>query len=95
METTADQILLRLFEPLTIGDEMEILPVQGAPIPIKVEQLFSIVGESLNSVQKDRIVGIPKPILSPISTPIQKLNVARILRKIPPVKTAISQSVKG
>jgi putative protease len=79
LDTTADKMILQLFEPLTVGDEIEIIPVQGKPIPWEVNQLFSIVGEPIRSMRKDSIVCLPKsPELTPLQN-VQKLNVVRVL----------------
>jgi putative protease len=79
VDTTAEKIILQLFEPLAIGDKIEIIPVNGKPINWTVNQLFSIVGEPIHSMRKDSIVCLPK---SPEFTQIQnveKLNVVRVL----------------
>jgi putative protease len=79
VETTADKIILQLFEPLAIGDKIEIIPVQGKPIDWVVNQLFSIVGDRIDSMRKDSIVCLPKsPELIPLQK-VEKLNVVRVL----------------
>ncbi|MGB3404483.1 MAG: peptidase U32 family protein [Microcoleaceae cyanobacterium] len=80
MAVTADKIILQLFEPLKLGDTIEIIPVQGEPIHWVVNQLFSIVGDSITSMRKDSIVCLPKsPETIPLNQ-VQKLNVIRIVK---------------
>lgn len=85
METTATEIILRLVEPLALGDEIEIIPFQGEPIRWQINQMFSITGEPLESMRKDSIVRLPKPndFLQRLDN-VAKLNVVRFTQnKIP------------
>ncbi|MGB3532805.1 MAG: U32 family peptidase [Microcoleaceae cyanobacterium] len=78
IEVTTDKIVLQLFEPLKIGDEIEIIPIQGNPITLVVDQMYSIVGEAINKMRKDSIVYLPKSSESIQLNSVQKLNVVRI-----------------
>ncbi len=80
IEVTTDKIVLQLFEPLTVGDEIEIIPVQGKPIHWVVNQIFTITGNSIDSIRKDSIVCLPKSSELTQLNPVQKLNVVRVLR---------------
>ncbi|MDX1521103.1 MAG: peptidase U32 family protein [Anaerolineae bacterium] len=76
VDTTADQIVLRLTEPLTVGDAIEIVPVHSRPIRWQVDRLTSVMGRSIRAMRKDNVVCLPKTTaLEPVST----LNVARIV----------------
>ncbi|MEQ8968851.1 MAG: U32 family peptidase C-terminal domain-containing protein [Coleofasciculus sp. C1-SOL-03] len=80
METTPQAIILRLLEPLAVGDEIEIIPFQGEPICWQVNQIFSMTGERLESMRKDSLVRLPKLDESMRSHNIAKLNVVRFTR---------------
>ncbi len=95
IDTTADQIILQLFEPLTVGDEIEIIPVQGDPIHWRVNQLFSIVGDPFQVMRKDSIVCLQKSSESTQLSPVQKLNVVRVLRSTADVSTKVVEPIKG
>lgn len=86
VESTSQEIVLQLIEPLAIGDEIEIIPFQGEPIKWKVERLYSIIGEGLNAMRKDSIVRIPKPDAGMCQN-ISKLNVVRF---VPGVKSVVN-----
>ncbi|MBW4574194.1 MAG: U32 family peptidase [Aphanothece sp. CMT-3BRIN-NPC111] len=83
MDATSQEIVVRLVEPLTIKDEIEVVPFQGEPIRWKVEQLFSVTGELLKSMRSDSIVRIPK-----FNAGIELQNVAKlnVVRAAPVVK---------
>ncbi len=95
IDLTADHIVLQLFEPLTVGDEIEIIPIQGSPISLTVNQLFSIVGEPINTIRKDSLVRLPKPNRFKTSNLIKKLNVVRVLRKTVHTETQTLEPIKG
>jgi putative protease len=80
METTPQEIIVRLVEPLAVGDEIEIIPFQREPICWQVNHIFSMTGEPLESMRKDSIVRLPKPDESMRSHNITKLNVVRFTR---------------
>jgi len=83
METTPQEIIVRLIEPLAVGDELEIIPFQGEAIGWKVNQILSMTGERLQSMRKDSIVRLPKPDnLSQVSLNVAKLNVVRLSRSL-------------
>ncbi|MEQ8757016.1 MAG: U32 family peptidase [Coleofasciculus sp. G1-WW12-02] len=77
MDTTSQEIILRLIEPLAVGDKIEIIPFHGEPIGWQVNQIFSMTGERLESMRKDSIVRLPKPDDSVRSHNIAQLNVVR------------------
>ena len=80
IDSTPQEIILRLAEPLRVGDEIEIVPFQGEPIFWKVDQLFSVTGERLKSMRQDSIVRIPK--LDARLHDIAKLNVVRFAQVV-------------
>lgn len=79
VDTTPEQIVLRLLAPLAIGDKIEILPFEQPPIRWDVEQLTSITGESIRAMRQDSVVCLPLKNDSRHSdiTSIRRLNVAR------------------
>ncbi|UZQ55241.1 U32 family peptidase [Trichothermofontia sichuanensis B231] len=60
IDTTPDWIVLRLAEPLHLGDEIEIIPFQGPPIPWRVTRLLSVQGEPRSEMRQDGVVCLPK-----------------------------------
>ncbi len=89
MDSTPEEIILRLVEPLAIADEIEVIPFQGEPIRFQVNQLFSVTGERLESMRKDSIVRIPKLDAPTQLDDIAKLNVVRVAQVVKPVGNAI------
>lgn len=89
LETTPQDIILQLVEPLTVGDEIEIIPVQGEVIHWQIEQLFSIIGEPVNSMRQDGIVRIPKPNDLTVNQNILPFNVVRFKQESPVVAHAV------
>jgi U32 family peptidase len=77
VDVTSQEIILRLAEALTIGDEIEIVPFQGEPICWQVKQLFSVTGERVESMRQDSIVRIPKFDAPSRVHNVAKLNVVR------------------
>ncbi|MEB3278553.1 MAG: U32 family peptidase C-terminal domain-containing protein [Lyngbya sp.] len=78
IDTTSDYLAIQLLEPLTVGDEIEIIPPQGEIIDWKITQLFSVTGERLESIQKDSVVCIPRV---DILQNINKFTVIRLSRQ--------------
>jgi len=89
MDSTPQEIILRLVEPLAIADEIEVIPFQGEPIRFQVNQLFSVTGERLESMRKDSIVRIPKLDAPTRLDDIAKLNVVRVAQVVKPIGNAI------
>ena len=91
LDATPQEIVLQLVEPLAIGDEIEIIPFEGDAIRCKVDRLFSVMGDRINSMRQDSVVRIPK-IDAPISLQnVAKLNVVRFaqaVETIPPAPLA-------
>jgi len=77
MEKTPEKIVVRLLEPLNLGDEVEVVPVEGEPIRWKIHQFFSVTGEGLRQMRKDGIVCIPREDAIANWSAIAKLNVVR------------------
>jgi len=87
IDTTALDIVLKLVEPLAIGDEIEVIPFQGQSIRWRVDQLFSITGEPIKFMRQVGIVRIP---LTAMQLPkITKLNVVRSMTGVKAVANAI------
>lgn len=78
LEATPEEVVLRLFEPLTVGDRLEIVPSVGGPIAWTVEHLRSITGEPIQSMRQDSVVRVPRPAQIEQWNAIAKLNVARL-----------------
>ena len=78
MDATLQEIVVRLVEPLAVGDEIEIVPFQGEPIRTKVEQLFSATGEPKKSMRADGLVRIPKVNAPTRARDVAALNVIRL-----------------
>lgn len=89
MDSTPQEIILRLVEPLSVKDEIEVIPFQGEPIRWKVNQLFSVTGERLESMRQDSIVRIPKIDASTRLHDIAKLNVVRVAQVVKAVANAV------
>lgn len=91
LDATPEEIVLQLVEPLAIGNEIEIIPFEGEAIRWKVNRLFSVMGDRLNSMRQDSVVRIPT-INAPISVQnVAKLNVVRFaqdVKTIPPAPPA-------
>ncbi|NLF25353.1 MAG: U32 family peptidase [Deltaproteobacteria bacterium] len=51
--------LVRLFEPLRVNQELELVPFQGARQLFKLRRLCSIRGEDLSAARQDQVVLIP------------------------------------
>lgn len=60
VETNTDTISLRLFEPLGVGNSIEILPFQSRPIRWYVDQLYDVTGRTISAMRKDSVVCLPK-----------------------------------
>jgi putative protease len=79
LDSDAEHIVVRLFMPLALGDEIEILPFRGEPVRCRVEQLRSVAGETIASMRQDSVVCIPRDTLAASADGIiDKLNVVRI-----------------
>lgn len=89
MDSTPQEIILRLVEPLAIKDEIEVVPFQGESIRWKINQLFSVTGERLESIRQDSIVRIPKLDAPTRLHDVAKLNVVRVAQVLKPVGNAI------
>ncbi len=76
VDTTPQQIVLRLTEALAVGDAIEILPFQQELIRWPVQELYTITGNRVEAMRKDNVVCLPK---SKMLNPISKFNVARIV----------------
>ncbi|HEY9299094.1 MAG TPA: U32 family peptidase, partial [Phormidium sp.] len=89
IDTTPQEIVLQVVEPLAVGEEIEIIPFEGEAIRGKVDRLFSIPGESLEFMRQDSIVRIPKFSAATKADNIAKLNVVRFKSAVPQVAHAI------
>lgn len=85
MDATPQEIILRLVEPLAVGDEIEVVPFQGEPIRWKVHDLFSVVGERLECVRQDSVVRIPLHAPRQMHD-VAKLNVVRVAQAVKPLR---------
>jgi putative protease len=72
----ADALLLRLLEPLTVGDEIEIVPIEGMPLRWKVAALRTVLGEPVPRMRQDTVVWVP--MAASILAQLTPLNVVRI-----------------
>ena len=89
IDTTPEEIVLRLVEPLRVGEEIEIIPFAGEAIRGKVDRLFSITGERVQFMRQDSIVRIPKFAAATNTENIAKYNVVRFKSTVKEVAHAI------
>jgi len=89
IDTTPEEIVLRLVEPLKVGEEIEIIPFVGEAIRGKVDRLFSVTGERVQSMRQDSIVRIPKFAAATNTENIAKYNVVRFKSTVKEVAHAI------
>ncbi|MBD2461314.1 U32 family peptidase [Oscillatoria sp. FACHB-1407] len=61
LDVTSETVIVRLLEPLAVGDRLEIVPFVGEPIAWTAQQLTSITGEPLQSMRQDSVVCVAKP----------------------------------
>jgi putative protease len=95
IESTPQEIVLQLVEPLAIGDKIEIIPFEGEAIRWKVDGLFSVTGDRINSMRQDSVVRIPK-IDAPINLQnVAKLNVVRFAQEVKTVTIPPAPLAKG
>jgi U32 family peptidase len=88
LDATPEEIVLQLVETLAIGDEIEIIPFAGDAIRWKVNRLFSVMGDRLNSMRQDSVVCIPK-IDAPVNLQnVAKLNVVRFAQDVKTISPA-------
>lgn len=89
VDTTLEEIVVRLVEPLRVGEEIEIIPFAGEAIRGKVDRLFSITGERIQCMRQDSIVRIPKFPTTTNTENIAKYNVVRFKSTVKEVAHAI------
>lgn len=89
IDTTPEEIVLRLVEPLTAGEEIEIIPFVGEAIRGKVDRLFSIKGERVQCMRQDGIVRIPQFPTTTNTENIAKYNVVRFKSTVKEIAHAI------
>lgn len=89
IDTTPEEIVLRLVEPLKVGEEIEIIPFVGEAIRGKVDRLFSITGERVQCMRQDGIVRIPKFPTTTNTENIAKYNVVRFKSTVKEIAHAI------
>lgn len=75
VEKTADALILRLLEPIAVGDEIEMIPVVGEPLRWRIQGLRTILGESILRMRQDTVVCLP--VAPTVLDRIDRLNVAR------------------
>ncbi|MBE9226838.1 U32 family peptidase [Phormidium sp. LEGE 05292] len=89
VDTTPEEIVLRLVEPFALGEEIEIIPFEGEAIRGKVDRLFSATGESVEFMRQDSIARIPKFPAATKAGNIAKFNVVRFKSAVKEVTHAI------
>lgn len=75
LENTPAHYIVRLSTPLAVGDIIEWMPFAKPPIPWRVPQLFTVLGEPCASMRQDSVVCIPK---DPSLGHIERLTILRI-----------------
>ncbi|MDX2216657.1 MAG: U32 family peptidase [Oculatellaceae cyanobacterium bins.114] len=95
LEITPETAILRLFEPLKVGDRLEIVPFVGEPITWTVQHLVSILGEPIQAMRQDSVVCIPRPPALERWNAIAKLNVARLAVDSPSLKAQSAAEAVG
>lgn len=90
MDLTPQDMFLRIFEPITVGDEIEVVPFQGEPIRWTVKDLFSVTGERREFMRQESIVRLPRLNELTQTHEIAKFNVVRVAQHaVKPVVNAI------
>ncbi|MCB9644207.1 MAG: U32 family peptidase [Myxococcales bacterium] len=75
VDTTPEKVVVRLSSPLAVGDTIEWVPFSRAAIPWRVEQIYSVLGESRESMRQDSVVCLPR---TPELSDVERLNIVRM-----------------
>lgn len=75
IDSTPDHYVLRLSTPLAVGDLIEWMPFTKGPIPWRVSQMYTVLGEPCASMRQDSVVCIPK---APTLQEIERLTILRM-----------------
>ena len=78
VETNPHNVILRLLEPLTTGDAIEILPFNHQPIDWQVDHLYDVTGRPIDTMRKDSVVCLPRT--EALAT-VAPFNVVRIINQ--------------
>ena len=78
VETNPHNVILRLLEPLTTGDAIEILPFDHQPIDWQVDHLYDVTGRPIDTMRKDSVVCLPRT--EALAT-VAPFNVVRIINQ--------------
>jgi len=89
VDSTADDLVVRLAEPLETGQEIEVIPFEGEPVRWQVTQLFSVLGEPRAMMRQDSVVRLPKATMPLRSRSLAKLNIVRLAQPAPLMAHAI------
>lgn len=82
VDTTADDVVVHLMEPLAVGDEIEVIAAHThKPLRWQVTQMTSIVGEPRSSMRQDSLVRLPKYTLSGSPSREEALTKFSLVRK--------------
>ncbi len=77
LDTGPEQIILRLYEPLAQGDQIEVLPFQGPPVLWTVSHLYTLSGQAISTMRSNNLVRLPRPASL---TTGQSFNVVRLIQ---------------
>ena len=75
MDATPEAFIVQLFEPLSVGDEVKVLPVQGEAVSWQIQQLFSVTGKPLEQMRKDSVVCLARADAPAAASVIGRSNV--------------------
>ena len=60
LETTATDWVVQLVEPLTVGDEIEVIPSAGAAVRWRVSHMTSVLGDRRSTLRQESIARLSK-----------------------------------
>ncbi|MEM7130206.1 MAG: U32 family peptidase [Chloroflexota bacterium] len=60
LDTTPEQLIVRIFAPLTVGDTIEWMPFAQPPITHQVEELYTITNQPIDTMRQDSVVCLPR-----------------------------------
>lgn len=59
LDVGSERITVQLHAPLKKGDVLEFLPFQSSALPLKIDTMFTVLGEPRESMRQDSVVCLP------------------------------------
>ena len=79
LDSTPHELILRIVEPLSVGDTIELLPAAQRPIRWQIDSMAAITGRPVDQMRKDSVVRLPKvEALQTALSAITANNIARL-----------------